>query len=66
QTALRGDLIEYGGFPLRLTNQSPLRGKVRPPGSVRGVELLPDAEFNYPAGSRPLHVSSALAPGAFQ
>lgn len=66
QTALRGDLIEYGGFPLRLTNLSPLRGTVRPPGSVRGVELLPDAEFTYPAGSRPLHVSSALAPGAFQ
>jgi len=66
QKALRGDLIEYGGFPLRLTNQSPLRGGVRPPGSVRGVELLPDAEFTYPVGSRPLRVSSALAPGAFQ
>lgn len=62
----RADLIAYAGIPLRLTNQSPLRGVVRPPGSVRGVELLPSAEFNYPVGTRPLRVSSALSPGAFQ
>ncbi len=66
QTTERADLIEYGGIPLRPTSLSPLRGAVRPPGSVRGVELLPDAEFIYPVGSRPLRVSSALAPGAFQ
>jgi len=63
---VRSELIEYGGAPLRLTTQSALRGSVRPPGSVRGVELLPSAEFTYPAGTRPLRVSSTLSPGAFQ
>ena len=62
----RGELIDFGGLPLRLTSQSPLRGAVRPPGQVRGVELLPDAEFRFPIGSRPLRPASALAPGAFQ
>jgi hypothetical protein len=66
QKARRADLIEVGGTPLRLTSQSPLRGSVRPPGSVRGVELLPAAEFNFPVGSRPLRVGSMLSPGAFQ
>jgi hypothetical protein len=66
QSAERADLIELGGVPLRPTSQSPLRGSVRPPGSVRGIELLPKAEFTYPVGSRPLRASSALAPGAFQ
>ncbi|PKO88511.1 MAG: hypothetical protein CVU18_07095 [Betaproteobacteria bacterium HGW-Betaproteobacteria-12] len=62
----RAELIEIAGTPLRLTSQSPLRGSVRPPGSVRGVDLLPAAEFSYPLGSRPLRVGSGLAPGAFQ
>ncbi|KAB2926826.1 MAG: hypothetical protein F9K30_05535 [Dechloromonas sp.] len=66
QSARRADLIEVGGTPLRLTGQSPLRGSVRPPGSVRGVELLPTEEFAYPVGSRPLRGGSVLAPGAFQ
>ena len=66
RSALRGDLIEYGGLPLRLTNLAPLRGSVRPPGRVRGVDLLPSEEFSYPAGSRPIRVSRALSPGAFQ
>lgn len=66
QTVRRADLVEVGGTPLRLTSQSPLRGSVRPPGSVRGVELLPQAEFSYPVGSRPRPGSSALSPGAFQ
>lgn len=66
QQARRADLIDVGGTPLRLTSQSPLRGSVRPPGSVRGVELLPAAEFTYPVGSRPLRVGSTLSPGAFQ
>lgn len=65
-SARRADLIAIGGTPLRLTGQSPLRGSVRPPGSVRGVELLPTAEFSYPVGTRPLHPASGLAPGAFQ
>ncbi|PKO88853.1 MAG: hypothetical protein CVU16_13195 [Betaproteobacteria bacterium HGW-Betaproteobacteria-10] len=66
RSASRRELIEYGGLPLRLTNLSPLRGSVRPPGSVGGVELLPNAEFTYPAGSKPVRASSALSPGAFQ
>ncbi|WP_226471003.1 hypothetical protein [Dechloromonas denitrificans] len=64
--ALRGELIEYGGLPLRLTNPSPLRGTVRLPGSVGGVNLLPSAEFTYPVGSRPIRLSNVLSPGAFQ
>lgn len=65
-TALRGELIEYGGLPLRLTNPSPLRGTVRLPGSVGSVNLLPSAEFTYPVGSRPIRLSNVLSPGAFQ
>jgi len=66
QSVRRADLIDVGSVPLRLTSQSPLRGSVRPPGSVRGVELLPKAEFAWPVGSRPLRTGSGLAPGAFQ
>jgi len=62
----RGELIEYGGIPLRLTSLSSLRGAVRPPGQARGVDLMPDAEFHFPVGSRPMRPKSALAPGAFQ
>jgi hypothetical protein len=64
--AARGDLIEFGGIPLRLTSQSPLRGAVRPPGQARGVELMPNAEFRFPVGSRPMRANSQLVPGAFQ
>jgi len=66
RSAGRGELIEYGGLPLRLTNMSPLRGSVRPPGSVGAVDLLPSAEFIYPVGTRKIRVSSSLSPGAFQ
>lgn len=62
----RAELIEFGGIPLRLTTTSPLRGSIRPPGEAGGVELLPKAEFVFPAGTKPLRVSSRLAPGAFQ
>ena len=62
----RGDLIDMGGIPLRLTSQSPLRGAIRPPGQARGVDLLPDAEFRFPVGTRKMRPNSALAPGAFQ
>lgn len=65
-SALRGELIEYGGSPTRLTNPSPLRGTVRLPGSVGSVNLQPTAQFHYPVGSRPIRLSSALSPGAFQ
>lgn len=66
RVAGRGELIEIGGLPLRLTTTSPLRGTVRPPGSIAAVDLLPTAEFVYPVGSRPVSVSSLLSPGAFQ
>lgn len=62
----RRDLIDFGGVPLRLSNLSPLRGSVRTPGQARGVEMLPDAEFRFPVGTRPMRPNSALAPGAFQ
>jgi hypothetical protein len=66
RSAGRGELIEYGGLPLRLTNTSPLRGSVRPPGSSGAVELLPSAEFTFPVGTRKIRASSSLSPGAFQ
>ncbi len=65
-TAQRGELIDYAGLPLRLKTDSPLRGQVRVPGKARETELLPDAEFTFPAGTRPVTPGSALAPGAFQ
>ena len=66
RSAGRGELIEYGELPLRLSNMSPLRGSVRPPGSIGAVDLLPSAEFTYPIGTRKIRVSSSLSPGAFQ
>ena len=62
----RGELIEQGGVPSRLTSGSPLRGAVRPPGEANEVALLPSAEFTFPVGTRSLRVGSRLAPGAFQ
>ena len=62
----RGELIEYGGLPVRLTSMSPLRGSVRPPGNAGTVDLLPNAEFTFPAGTRKIRMSSSLSPGAFQ
>ncbi|HSG23123.1 MAG TPA: hypothetical protein VLA64_09220, partial [Azonexus sp.] len=66
RTAPRGELITYGGLPLRLTNSSILRGSVRLPGTVSGINLLPNEEFSYPVGRRAIRVSSSLSPGAFQ
>lgn len=66
QQVSRAGLIDYAGIPLRLANGSSLRGKVRPPGSARGIDLLPDAEFIPPLGTRPMQMGSSLAPGAFQ
>ena len=62
----RGDLLDYGGLPLRLSSVSPLRGTVRMPGQARGVDLLPTAEFAFPVGRRAIHPPHSLAPGAFQ
>ena len=64
--AERRDLLEYAGLPLRLKADSPLRGQVRIPGNARDVDLLPTAEFAYPAGKRPVVPGRNLAPGAFQ
>lgn len=66
QSVGRAELISVGGIPLRLVNQHPLRGSVRLPGSARGVDLAPQAEFVFPAGTRPIALSSFPAPGAFQ
>lgn len=60
------DLIRVGGVPLRLTTSHPLRGTIRMPGSARGFDLAPSAEFVYPVGTRSISLSNALAPGAFQ
>ena len=66
RTVGRSELIEYGGVPSRLTTMSPLRGTVRPPGNVGAVDLLPNAEFTNPVGTRSIRISSVLSPGAFQ
>lgn len=66
RAAQRRDLIEYGGVPLRLNNISPLRGSVKVPGQARGVDLMPTAEFTFPAGTRAIYPGSSLAPGALQ
>lgn len=66
RSVARRELLDYGGVPLRLANLSPLRGTVRPPGQAQGVELLPNAEFTLPLGTRPMQPGSALSPGAFQ
>jgi len=62
----RNELVDYGGIPLKLTNLSPLRGTVRPPGDAPGMALLPDAEFVFPVGTRRMRPASSLVPGAFQ
>lgn len=66
RSALRRDLLDYGGLPLRLNGSSALRGAVRIPGQARGVDLLPAAEFSFPVGRRPVQPGNSLAPGAFQ
>jgi len=66
KSARRVALIEYAGLPVRLTNLSPLRGSVRAPGKVGAIDLMPNSEFTYPVGTRPMRGSSSLSPGAFQ
>lgn len=66
RSTTRAELADYGGLPLKLVGHSPLRGTAGLPGSVRGVSLLPVAEFTWPVGTRPLSTPAALAPGAFQ
>lgn len=66
RSAPESALIDYAGLPVRLKPDDPLRGSVRVPGMARDEELIPDAEFTLPAGTRPIHPGSSLAPGAFQ
>jgi hypothetical protein len=66
QTVARSALVEQFGVPTRLPAQSPLRGTVRPPGKIGNVELTPDSEFVFPAGTKAIQPSSRLVPGAFQ
>lgn len=66
QSAQKRDLIYFAGQPLRPKADSPLRGSVRIPGEARGEDLLPRAEFVFPAGGRPISPSSSLVPGALQ
>ena len=63
--ALR-DMQTFGGAPARLGVSSPLRGSVRIPGQANGIDLLPDREFVFPAGTQPVSHGSNLAPGALQ
>ena len=65
-SARRDELIAYAGLPLRPKTDSPLRGQVRIPGQARGIDLLPNAEFLFPIGQRPMAPGRSLAPGAFQ
>ncbi|MFT3850057.1 MAG: hypothetical protein QM739_15700 [Propionivibrio sp.] len=60
------DMQSYGGAPARLGVGSPLRGSARIPGQANGIDLLPDREFVFPAGTRPVSPGSSLAPGALQ
>lgn len=62
----RSDLIPMDGIPLRLPNGHPLRGTVRLPGSAGELDLSPKAEFTLPIGTKPISLSTRLAPGAFQ
>ncbi len=49
----RGELIEQGGVPSRLTSGSPLRGAVRPPGEANEVALLPSGRIHV-SGRHPV------------
>ena len=66
RSAPESALIDYAGLPVRLKPDDSLRGSVRVPGMARDEELIPDAEFTLPAGTRPIRPGSSLAPGAFQ
>ncbi len=62
----RTALSDVENFDFRLPSNSPLRGKATAPGSVRGRNLTPVAEFRLPAGTRPLTPGKPLSPGALQ
>ena len=65
-SALKREMQVYAGASARLSSNSPLRGSVRIPGQARGVDLLPNAEFVFPAGIRMVSHGGTLAPGALQ
>jgi len=45
---------------------SPLRGRAKAPGFVRGQSLTPTAEFRLPATTLALPPGKPLSPGALQ
>lgn len=66
QNVARGTLTNHGGLPIKLTAQSPLRGMARLPGRARDIDLMPTAEFTFPAGTRPIQPGSVVTAGAYQ
>ena len=59
-------LLDADGLLFALPQNSPLRGKARPPGFVGEQSLAPNAEFRLPAGTRPLVAGKPLSVGALQ
>ena len=62
----RAMLIDADGLLFALPQNSPLRGKARPPGFVGEQSLVPNAEFRLPAGTRPLVAGKPLSVGGLQ
>jgi hypothetical protein len=66
QSIDRAMLLDADGLVFALPQNSPLRGKAKPPGSVREQNLAPAAEFRLPVGTRPLAAGTPLSVGALQ
>ena len=65
-TARLGQLTGPADLPFQLAINSGLRGQGSAIGSPDGVDLRPQAEFNWPIGTRPLQPLDRWSPGAFQ
>ncbi|QKS30552.1 MAG: hypothetical protein HT579_17505 [Candidatus Accumulibacter similis] len=59
-------LVDVDGLPFVLPQASPLRGRAKAPGFVRGQSLTPTAEFRLPATTLALPPGKPLSPGALQ
>ena len=66
QSIDRAMLLDADGLVFALPQNSPLRGKAKPPGSAREQNLAPAAEFRLPVGTRPLAAGTPLSVGALQ
>ncbi len=65
--ATAGMLADAETYAFELPSDSFWRGSGIDPRQVRGVDLSPKAEFNWPMGNRPLGPDrSSWSPGAFQ